>query len=548
MATDSATEELRLRQRQELERRRSESAPLRPRLQTPEPPAAARPVPDERCFPVERIELAVPEAITRQHPEFAATVGPDGRLAFLRPILNARKGECLGVGAINELVRALTARLLENGSTTTRILIPPQNLADGILRLDLVPGYIEAIEVDGVEGPFALNPLPLAEGDLLDLNALEQGLEQFELPGQQVRFDLEPGREPGASLLRIHAQRQRPVRLRLQLEDSGSRATGRWRLGGELELDGPFAHHGRLHLGWNGSPQRAGDRRADGLHLDYRLPLGWWQLRIDLDRGRYRQSVAGINQSFISSGDNRRAALTLSRTLARDRRHKLDADLSLAARESRSFIEGVEIKSQRRLQTDLELALRQTVRLKATDLSWRLAHRRGLHLFGAREDFPGTTGADPTFFYRLFTFDLGLARGFALGETQALAARIDLHAQYSSTPLYTQEQLAIGGRSSVRGFDGEQILSAEHGVIVRSELEWRHGSDGPRPFAALDWGRVSGPSARQLAGRELVGSALGLRWSWRGLELESFAGWPLVKPRGLQSEQPAWMLRVEWKR
>lgn len=71
--------------------------------------------------------------------------------------------------------------------------------------------------------------------------------------------------------------------------------------------------------------------------------------------------------------------------------------------------------------------------------------------------------------------------------------------------------MAIAGRYTVRGFDGEALLSGERGLLWRNEIAWNVFSLGHELYLALDYGRVEGPGTRNLVGRQLAGSALGVR-------------------------------------
>jgi hemolysin activation/secretion protein len=52
---------------------------------------------------------------------------------------------------------------------------------------------------------------------------------------------------------------------------------------------------------------------------------------------------------------------------------------------------------------------------------------------------------------------------------------------------------------------------------------------------ALDHGRVNGPSAQNLLGQQLTGSAVGLRGKINFLIYDLFVGTPLRKPEGFRT-------------
>src|SRR5690606_41049221 len=102
-----------------------------------------------------------------------------------------------------------------------------------------------------------------------------------------------------------------------------------------------------------------------------------------------------------------------------------------------------------------------------------------------------------------------------------------------------QDRFAIGGRYSVRGFDGESSLIGERGWWWRNELAaplgQGLGGGGWQAFVGLDQGRVGGPSAHWGAGRRLAGAVLGLRAAQGAWQGEVFVGAPLHRPEGFRT-------------
>ncbi|MBC8743040.1 ShlB/FhaC/HecB family hemolysin secretion/activation protein, partial [Paraburkholderia sp. UCT31] len=96
------------------------------------------------------------------------------------------------------------------------------------------------------------------------------------------------------------------------------------------------------------------------------------------------------------------------------------------------------------------------------------------------------------------------------------------------------DDLTIGSRYTVRGFDGETMLAAERGFFWRNELQLPVGSTGQSLYAGIDYGHVFGPNAAYLAGTQLAGAVLGVRGSASAkagaLAYDLFAGTPIYKP------------------
>lgn len=126
--------------------------------------------------------------------------------------------------------------------------------------------------------------------------------------------------------------------------------------------------------------------------------------------------------------------------------------------------------------------------------------------------------------------DIGLNQPFSVLD-QPLRYYTSVRGQWSSSALTPQERLAIAGRYSVRGFDGEQMLSGEKGFIWRNEMGWNVFASGHEFYLAADYGRVDGPGTRYLVGHQLAGAAVGIRGAViKRVSYDLFAGVPLMKP------------------
>ena len=115
---------------------------------------------------------------------------------------------------------------------------------------------------------------------------------------------------------------------------------------------------------------------------------------------------------------------------------------------------------------------------------------------------------------------------------------INARAQYNRTPLSCQDRFAIGGRYTVRGFDGESSLVGQRGWLVRQEMSTALGTSGQEWYAGLDHAEVSAvaDASTQLMGTQLTGAVLGLRGQINKLQYDLFVGKPISQPDNFRSE------------
>lgn len=157
----------RQQQREEAQRRQDESTPD-VRLQAPSiPKPIGYPTGETPCFVIRQVKLEGEQAETFQWV-----------LAAAEPAL----GRCLGSTGINTLVAEVQNALVGRGYVTSRVLAAPQDLQGGELHLKLVPGKIRAIRfADAVPRGGYSSALPTRNGDILNLRAIEQGLEKEQM-------------------------------------------------------------------------------------------------------------------------------------------------------------------------------------------------------------------------------------------------------------------------------------------------------------------------------------------------------------------------------
>jgi hemolysin activation/secretion protein len=458
-------------------------------------PAPAQRIPDAEspCFRINHVLL-----VGEQSESFQWTVadlsGPEGNDS---PI-----GRCLGTAGVNVVLARAQQAVIARGYVTSRVLASPQDLSTGTLTLSLVPGRIAAIRTtpdssSTLLGNSALlaTAIPARPGDLLNLRDIEQGLENLKrAPTAEADIQIEPSTtpnaRPGDSDLVVKYVQAKKWRVTLSLDDSGTEATGRYQSGATLSLDNPFGLNDLFYVSANHSIDNHvfGDpaRGTEGQTVHYSLPYGYWLLGFTASNSQYHQSVAGLNQDYVYAGKSNNAEVKLSRLLYRDQSRKTT-----------------------------------------------VAVKRGTGGFGSRTS-PEEEFGEGTSRLKLYTADITLNAPFKLGEQKLRYSGL-IRAQWNRTPLTPQDRFAIGGRYTVRGFDGETSLLGERGWLLRNDIGWAMGQSGAELYAGMDYGHVGGRSTIDLLGRSLAGAVIGVRGQWTRLSYDFFVGAPISKPEGYRT-------------
>ncbi|ANB71741.1 hypothetical protein AYM40_04635 [Paraburkholderia phytofirmans OLGA172] len=492
------------------------------------------------CFRIGKFALDVPTTLpdaVRSKGASALSLDP---FAFAREWLDHYRGQCVGKSCIDTLTKGLQQAILSRGYVTTRVLVPQQDLSSGTLAFALVPGIVHQLRfADPATRGTLKSAFPARDGDLLDLRDLEQGLEQMKrVASQDVDMKIEPTDTPGESDVVVSVKRSKPWSFITSVDNSGTDATGKWQGNVSLGIDSPLGLNDILTVGAN-QDLSFGNKSlgSHGFNGSYSLPWGYWTATLSGNTNTYYQNIAGVNQTFVSSGNSQTAALRLARVLSRSQSDVFGVEFQISKRFGESFINDIDIPQQRRNNTFIEAGLTDRHYVGAVQFDGTLAYRQGIGGLGATAD-PYPDG--PTYRYHMTVLDANLSIPFAVAQ-QNFRYVTTVHAQFTNDTLFYLDDLTIGSRYTVRGFDGETMLAAEKGFYWRNELQWPIGQTGQALYAGIDYGRVFGPNTTFLAGTQLAGAVIGIRGGlpsrFVGISYDLFAGTPVYKPSGFPTSR-----------
>lgn len=528
----AAIEQQQLQRQQERDRALREkmdssASALRPAL-----PVAALEIPSQEspCFNVHALELSGDKL--EQVPWLQASAGIDfGR------------SPCLGAQGIEIILARMQQALLQRGYVTSRVLSVPQNLQSGVLTVAFIPGVVREVQISpGSQGSTSIfTALPVRRAQMLQLRDVEQGLENLKrVPSAEADIQIAPAEgadvAPGHSDLFIDYQARRPLRLSASLDNGGTRSTGKTQGAATVSWDNPLGLNDLVYASAGGGLANGGNRGTRNTALHYSLPFGYWLASFSGSYNHYHQGVAGAFHTYTYSGEASTLEARLNRVVFRNASAKTTLGAKLFHRRSRNFIDDIQIDVQRRRTSGYELSLQQRSYLGTAVLDASLAFKRGTGAFSALPA-PEQAFGEGSSRMRLYIADLGLSQPFALGGVP-LRLTSNWHGQWNKTALTPQDRIGIGGRYTVRGFDGERSLLAERGWYWRNELAMPLdlGALGQaQVFVGLDTGRVGGPSTQYLRGKSLTGAAMGVRGSLSRLSYEFFLAAPVSKPEHFQT-------------
>jgi hemolysin activation/secretion protein len=493
----------------------------------------------ENAFATDYHQAALPSETPCFHIDTLTLEGAHlAEFAFVQRYLHSYAGRCIGQQGLQLLIKRASDLMLARGYVTSRVVIPEQNLATGHLRVVLLAGTLGAVRyAPGSAKVDWLNALSLRPGDVINLRAIEQGLEQLKrVPSQDVKIDIAPGTQPGTSDLVLTVTKGKPWRVIFSLDDSGAYTTGKEQGGVTFAIDQPLGINDLFSFGVTHSVGHyRGIKGTVGSNFSYSVPWDNWTFTLNSAAYAYRQPVTGALQTFDYTGTSRTTSATANRMVYRDAHSKTSVEMTVSTRNAHSYVDGTEILTQRRLTSAAELAVVHRRYIGNAQLDVRLAYRRGTPWFGAEWE-PGKDGG-PTDRYGMAVLDTSLSLPFkALDQMWIWTS--ELHAQSTGDHLYVEDYLTVGGRYTVRGFDGNTTLGGDHGAYWRNTLSLPLGASGSAVYGGIDAGHAGGDTQGTFTSHTLSGAVVGLRGGRWGLNWDLFAGWPLQTPQGFPVRRP----------
>jgi hemolysin activation/secretion protein len=525
--TSAQEGDLGIRNRQELQRQQQQDQQLRQQL---ERTSDVRLPIETPCFSIQRLQLQNGSGV--QLPEFDWVL--EQLTASDSPIFI---GQCVGAQGVAWLIERAQKILVDRGFVTSRVLATQQDMSQGTLVLTVIAGRIRAIRLSEPVDPRAhlSNALSMQAGDILNLRDIEQALENLKrVPTAEADIQIEPAQDDAAQLgdsdLVVSYRQPFPFRLTVNADDSGTKATGRYQGSVTVSYDNALTLNDLFYV-TNTNGMGGGDSGPRGTHantIHYSLPMGYWTLGATSSTSSYYQTVAGLSQSYVYRGTSENNEIKLNRLLMRDGIQKLNLAVRAFQRKSNNYIDDTEVNVQRRVVGGWDSTLNHKVFIQDTTLESNLTYKRGTGAFGSIPA-PEESFNEGTSRFALVTADVNLALPFKVGD-QRIRYNGSWRIQKNRTPLTPQDRFVIGGRYTVRGYDGESVLSAERGWYWRNDLSFALGDSGQEFYAGLDTGQVGGPTSELLVATRLTGAVLGLRGAIQKLNYDFFIGAPVNKP------------------
>jgi hemolysin activation/secretion protein len=367
-----------------------------------------------------------------------------------------------------QLRSQITKLYVDNGYISSGAFIPNnQDIASGIVQIQVVEGELEGISILGLErlqAGYVRSRIARLAGKPLNQKRLEEALQLLQLDPviERVNAELTAGSTPGSNILQVTITESPPFHAGVNFANNQSPSVG-------SEQGSVFiAHDNLLGFGDKFSAEYAGSEGLDIYNINYSIPFNALDGTIGV---RYSNSASRIIENEFRDLNIRSEAETLSFNIRQPLTHTPNNEFALSlAFDLR--------RSQTYILNDIPFSFTEgpedgKSRVTVIRFSQDWLQRNANSVLAARSQFSfGIDAFDPTI------NDSGTdGRFFSwLGQfqwVQRLSPRIlmlaKVNTQLTPDSLLSLEKISIGGVDTVRGYSQNQLV-ADNGIVGGVEV------------------------------------------------------------------------------
>ncbi len=470
---------------------------------------------------------ALPEPQMAAQPSFVLkAVAFDGAsgvpVSELQAAVADKIGSTVTFADLEELAKRVVALYQQHGFGLVQAFVPVQEVVDGQVRITVSEGMLGNVSIDLADGTpvqkdrIAKTLAILEPGKPLNGRNYERAMLLLsDLPGIKPQSAISTGAVTGTTDLMVKVGKRDRMQYGLELDNYGTRDSGRHRITGSLRWASPFGRGDNLDLRM---------MVAQGAHtafgrISYETPVGYRGLRIGGGLARVQYELGGPFAALEPTGTGNVADLSFSYPIIRQRATNVFLRGMLDNKDLTDRFEAVGFESRKRIRgVGMGLSLEKRDKLLGGGYSSAnaLLYSGNLDLkdaMGEASDAPpfghGTQGS-----FTKFTMQLARLQYV----TPKVSLFVSMGMQRASKNLDAYEKLSMGGPKGVRAYASGEVLADDGwlgtvdlryavnpGLTLSAFYDAARGEffHDPRPFDTAN-------------SRSLRGYGLGMNWSKPG--------------------------------
>ena len=440
-------------------------------------------------------------------------------LTLLKTYLNRK----INARELEQIRLTITNHYVNNGYINSGALIPDQDVEGGVLKLQIVEGKLNTIEVQNqgrLADKYIADKLLFDPDQALNLEQLQNKLLLLQHDPRIQRIDaaLQPGAKRGESQLDIHVKENKPYFLSIEGNNYRAPAIG--------EGEGIISA-GHLNVTGAGDSISLGASSTEGLesyNLNYQYPISHRNttaLTVDLYKSQTTVTDNEIASALDIDNKSYSAAIGYFFPLLKTPREEYLIHIKLDNRQSESFLDGAstsftlnpgeEISDGKKEVTALRLTQSWQKHSDNRVISFRHTVSKGFKIFDATSRRDAADGD-----YASWLGQLQIGHQLKTWNMRTIT-RINM--QLAADKLLPLEQFSVGGRFSVRGYRENQFVR-DNGFTTTLELRIPvfYNNSKNQLETAFFYDIGSAWNYREASQSDTISSVgLGLRWNYHDL-------------------------------
>ncbi len=362
---------------------------------------------------------------------------------------------------------AITQLYFDNGYVTSGAYIPPQTLQGKVVKIAILEGGLESIQVTGTKylrPNYVRRRIAIATKAPLNRDRLLQALQLLQLNPliSNISAELSAGTRPGQSILEVQVTEAQSTTVQATLNNGRSPAAGSFRRNIQLNEGNLFGIGDRLSFAYTNTDG------SNAIDTSYSLPLNPRNGTLNLGYGTTSSSVIEPPFDILDiKSESRYYDIALRQPIIQTPSQELAIGLSGSRLESETSLQGIPFPLSQGADDQ------GRTRISAIRFFQEWTGRDSRQVIAARSQFNlGVDAFDATVNAEQpdsrFLSWQGQAQWVRLLAPETLLL-VRGNVQLSTTSLVPLEQFSLGGLQSVRGYR-QDLLLTDNGAFASAEV------------------------------------------------------------------------------
>lgn len=415
--------------------------------------------------------------------------------AELAPLYQARIGQPVELNDLYAIVNAITSAYRDAGYLLSQAILPPQEVKEGKVRIQIVEGYIAEVKIEGDpagnEAMVTLYAEKIKNSRPLYLPDMERYLLFMrDLPGMSVQSVLSASpAETGAADLTLLLERK-PVNAGLEIDNRGSRYVGRKRWTAYLAENSLLGFSESIRMQYSATSLVEDADELRHALVQGEIPIFSEGAKVGIEYARTRSRPGAELRELEVENEAERLSLYLTQPVIRSRAFNFSVHAKFETNDTATRIADLAITDD-----DLRVA-RMGATLDFAD-GWRGQNNFNLELSHGMSVFDASQKKDPMA-SRLFGDPTFFKAAASASRLQSIGGGFDLYGsvagQISNDRLLSSELFGVGGAYYGHAYDSSAI-TGDHGLGLYLEARYTDRLDWPAAvlyqlYSFYDYGAV----------------------------------------------------------